>query len=412
MSDRRLSPGRATASIHRHRRVPAVALALAVTAALAAGCGSSSSSSSSSAAAPTAATATSAETSTSAGTSTSASAGGGSGLSAATAFVKKYSSAPTSLTNMQPLKSKPPTGKTLVFLQCSLAQCQDIDNNLKVAVKALGWNLKTIDFDSSQSSALVAGLQTALNYHPVAVAMISDPYATWKQVIPAYQKAGVKIIPMTVGAVPISSTVPVNIGGPKFYSLLGQVMANWFIADSDGKGSAVFANAPEFQVFAELASGFNSTIKKNCPACKISTVNQSISDIENSNVAPIVSAVQRDSSIKYVLTSDGANILPLPSALKTAGLSDVKIAGATPTIDNEAALLSGTESAWAAVSFTIAAWQVVDSAARSVEGMKIPEEDGGLSTQILTKSNVGKPSTDYIAPSNYQAQFEKLWKVG
>ena len=409
MNDRPLSR-RVAASVRGRGRVPLAVLALTATAALAAGCGSSSSSSSSS---NSAAAVTSAAAGTT-GASTTASGGASSspGLAAATAFVKKYSQAPTKLTNEQPLKSKPPTGKTLVFLQCSLAQCQDIDNNLKVAVQALGWNLKTIDFDSSQSSALVAGLQTALNYHPVAVALISDPYATWKQEIPAYQKAGVKIIPMTVGAVPISSTVPVNIGGPRFYNLLGEVTANWFIADSGGTGQAVFANAPEFQVFAELANGFNAALKKNCPACKVTTVNQSISDIENSNVAPIVSAAQRNSSIKYVLTSDGANILPLPTALKTAGLTSVKIAGATPTIDNEAALLNGTESAWAAVSFTIAAWQVVDSAARASEGMKIPPEDGGLSTQLLTKDNVGKPSTDYIEPSNYQALFKKLWKVG
>jgi ribose transport system substrate-binding protein len=332
-----------------------------------------------------------------------------SGLAAAKAFVKKYESAPTGITATIPLKSKPATGKTLVFMQCSLAQCQQIDGDLAKAVKAVGWKLKTIDWNSAESSSLVSGMQTALQYHPVATVIISEPYATWKQEIPAYTKAGVKIIPMTVGSVPISKTVPVNIGGPKFYGLLGEELAQWFIAASNGKGNAVFANAPEFQVFAELASGFNSTLKKECSACKVTTVNQSISDIENSNVAPVVSAVQRGGA-KYVLTSDGANILPLPSALKSAGLT-VNIAGDTPTIDNEADLLNGTEAAWGSVSWTIAAWEVVDAAARASEGMTVPVEDGGMPTEILTKSNVGKPGNDWIEPKNYAALYKKLWHL-
>jgi hypothetical protein len=115
----------------------------------------------------------------------------GSGLAAAKAFVKQYESTPKAISLTTPLKSRPPKGKTLVFMQCSLAQCQQIDNDLKQAVKAVGWKLKTIDWNSTESSTLVSGMQSALQYHPVAVAIISEPYATWQQVIPAYKKAGV-----------------------------------------------------------------------------------------------------------------------------------------------------------------------------------------------------------------------------
>jgi hypothetical protein len=43
--------------------------------------------------------------------------------------------------------------------------------------------------------------------------------------------------------------------------------------------------------------------------------------------------------------------------------------------------------------------------------MQIPAADGGWPLQLITKANVGTPSNTLQAPTNYQAQFEKLWGV-
>jgi len=102
----------------------------------------------------------------------------------------------------------------------------------------------------------------------------------------------------------------------------------------------------------------------------------------------------------------------LSSALKAAGITGVKIAGGQPEPTDLSAVQSGGESAAVLDNNVMRGWIVIDTLARTAEGMTVPPNDGGQPAQILTKSNVN--STDintYAVPANYQQLYMKLWKI-
>jgi ribose transport system substrate-binding protein len=355
----------------------------------------------------------------------SASSGGGSadagsGLSplassevqAAKAFTARYSATPTTIGPTTPLRAKPPTGKTVVWAQCALPACQYEGQGLEAAAKALGWNLRIIGYDASNPVTLVSAMQQALQYKPVAVVTSGVAVSSWSTVLPAYRAAGVPILLDSVGTVSITPPIAGVVGVKQDYATPGRVIANWFIADSDAQGHALWVTAPQYQVLNWNAQAGIAAIKQGCKACKVTELGLTLTEIGNNGVGPaIVSALQKDPSIKYVLVSDGFISAGLSSALRSAGLSDVKIGVCGASITDEQNLLNGTENAVTATGYTDLGWQMMDMVVRKVENMPIPVGDGGYASQLLTKANVGTPNGDLKAPADYAQLYEKLWKL-
>lgn len=340
----------------------------------------------------------------------SASSAASNGVAAAKAIVAQYSKAPTSIGSLKALPTKAPKGKTIVFLQCEEQQCAEVDTGFADATKAIGWKLKTIGFNLANPATLTSALKTALQYHPAAVEFQGAAYQTWASEIPAYKAAHVALVPITAGVVPTSKTVPIEIGSPAEFRLYGKLVADWFIADSHGKGKAVFANVPEFPTFAIMAKALTKEVAAKCPHCTVTASNVTVAELDANQMVPtLVSALRSDPSATYALASDGALVAGLPAALKAAGVSNVKVAGATATEENQQDLIDGTESAWTVQSFQEEGWIGTDVALRKVEGTPIPASEGIEPTLFLTKKNVGKPVTDYPVPANYRTVFKHLW---
>ena len=334
-------------------------------------------------------------------------------MAAAQAVVSKYLNAPTKIGVTTPLTSAPAKGKLIVFMQCELPQCHQAAVGIQAATAAVGWNLKIISYTNANPPSLISGMQQALSYKPAAVALTGIGESVWQSVIPAYQKAGVAIIPMNLGPVTITKTVPVEIGSPTDWANTGNIMGSWFVADSGGKGNAVFVDVPSLPVLQEYTNAAESTIKQECAQCTVTTLNVSLDQLDNNQLMPaVVSAVQRDPSANYVLTADGAFVAGLATNLAPIGRSGIKIAGGDPSLQNEQELLSGKAMAWTGQAYAYTGWEVVDSVARIQEGMPVPASDGGWPLMLLTKSNVGTPSDDLNRPDGYEQQFEALWHVG
>jgi len=336
-------------------------------------------------------------------------------LAAATRVVNEYLKTPTKIPVSTPLKARPPSGKTIVFMQCDVSQCAEQGAGIKAAAAALGWTGKIIPYQSANPASLVAGMKQALQYHPVATVVGALGYSVWKSVVPAYAQAGVPIIGF-FDSTPITKTIVGSIGSNSRYAAAGNILGDWAIAHSKGHAHALIWTIPQYNVQVTWANALKNTLEKGCSGCTATVLDTSAADL-TSGAAPqeIVSAVKRDPSINYILLSDTGFVPSLPETLKTAGVTNVTIAGDSGLAVNEQDLKSGTESAIVTLPLRETAWTVVDLAARHLEGMTYPSDDGGLGgmvMQILTKSNVGTPSDDYQAPSNYQQQFERLWHVG
>lgn len=398
---------RQTVIFDRRRSVLWTATAVMSAALLAAGCSSTSKSSSSP---TTSGSGGSSAVSSAGGSGTASSGSAGSVVATAQAAVAKAMIAPTTILQTQKLTSKPKP-ETIVFLQCELSSCTAIGSGVRAGAKALGWTYKSIAFKTTDATTLISAMKQALQYHPYAVSFSGTPEAIWASEIPAYQSAGVKIIPIVIG--PLSSTsatVPVELGD---FTSSGVALANYFIADSNGAGHALVFNIPAFPVLTQVATGIKKTISSGCPDCKVTSLDGTLPQVSGGQIpSTIVTALKKDPSIKYLLTSNLLLVGGVTSALKSAGLTSVKVIGDQPESSDLQAIKNGTESAATVSGNPVLGWMAVDSAARLSEGMSVPANDSGTPVHLLTRTNLTSTNlNDYILPADYPAQFKALWGV-
>ncbi len=380
-------------------------------------CSSSKTSTSSATTAPS-----SSATTASGSSATTASGGGASAeVAAAEQIVAAAETVPAHIPQTTPLTSAPPKGKTFVFLQCEVSQCTDIAKGIKAATAAVGWNLKTIAFQSANPATLVSAMQQALQYNPVAVAFSGLPEVTWQSEIPAYQKAGVILIPAFMGQLTTPSPViPYDIGAYNGTVTSAKQIAAWITEKSNGNAKVLSVGVPSFPLLATYTTAFASALGKDCSACSITNVNATIPQVDAGQVnSLIVSALQKDPSIKYVTVVDGAFVDGLPSALAAAGLTGkVQITGIGADVSNETNILQGGDfKAFTALATIDSGWLMVDAALRHVEGMPVTgSNDGGLPGMLLTKNSMTKyhipAANSFNFPADYAQQFMSLWHVG
>ncbi|MGC4936124.1 sugar ABC transporter substrate-binding protein [Gordonia sp. DT30] len=329
----------------------------------------------------------------------------------AEALVKEYSTPPTGIGVDTPLTSAPAKGKTFVWMQCEAPQCSIITTFMKEAIAAVGWNLKVLNFEAANPATLVSGLKQALQEKPVAVGFVALPYAVWQGVIPDYEKAGVALIPQNVGEVPLSATVPANIGGPDATAKGAEILAQWFIADSKGKGKALLFSTPEIGTSTVYRDAFVKTVEAGCAECEVKDLKLPYADVVAGKASSsIISSLQQDPAIKYVISHNQVSTAGTPEALKAAGLTDVKLAGGSAQKAEEAAVNSGQLAAVTPTSLNFTTWLVVDAALRFSLGMEQPK-DVQINKMLITKASNVTPSDSFDYPADWEEQFKTLWKV-
>jgi ribose transport system substrate-binding protein len=388
---------------HRHRRRARTAWYLpvaAVTAALAvAACGSSSSSNSSNSA--------SAGSGASAGSATTS----GSSGSAASASVQQYLAAPTKINVTTPLKSAPPSGKTIVFLGTTQPQNVIVQQTVQKIAGLAHWNYSLVDYDPANPGSLTSAISSALAKHPQYLVEVGNPLTPAQ--LSTVKQAGAKWI--------VSSVYPVSVSGPVISqsdsyaddALQGKIIADYFASDSNGKGNAVIEHVPAYPILDGFTNSFQAEVKAKCPACKTTMVNVTIPQLTAGQLpSTVVSALRSNPSANYVVFDDGPFAAGITSALASAGLTGkVKVIGQAADTTGLADLKNGSEQAWTGFDPTYQGLQTMDAAFRDAEGMSIPlSQEAVEPTQLLTKQNVGQ-ITSWSGPTDALSQFEALWHV-
>jgi ribose transport system substrate-binding protein len=324
--------------------------------------------------------------------------------------LRGYETIPTKIAQTTPLNSKPAPGKTVVWLNCGSPGCHTIWQTIQQAVAIVGWHAKEISFNLADPSTLITAMNTALQMHPVAVGFSGPPLQLYQSEIPAFQKAGVALIPISSGSAPISKAIPAIIYGPNDNANGGNILGSWFVATSSGSGKALLVNYPDIGSFAPTVTAFKKTIA-SCSGCSYTELDLTVAQLQSGSTAAVVSALQKDHSIKYVVDTYGEALTGFQAAISAAGLSGIKVAGINPSEDQMAGLLNGGFQAWLSnVSFGIG-WTFTDIALRFSEGIPVPAEDGGIPVVLFTKNNIGTPSiTSSNLPTDAASQYGNLWK--
>ena len=340
-------------------------------------------------------------------------AAGGDGVAKAKAAVAEYMKEPTEIPVTEPLKTKPEPGGLFVWMQCDVNQCKDIGDGLKLATEAIGWNYKAYTYQSADPATLIAAMRQALNDKPTAVGVTGLPPAVWQPVLAEYKAAGIPIVLGHIGTVPYDDTIIGQTNSSPDVAEVGKILANWVVADSEGKANVLLQSVNDFPILKVMSDSFKSNIAELCPDCKVTEINNTIAQLGTGVVPAIVSGLQKDPSIKYVVTVNGPFVTGLTSALAAAGLSDIKIAGESGDTTNLTNLKAGKEHAFTALAAKYGAWSMVDMVLRHEQGIDFdPDGGGGLPKQLLTKDVDFEISNSFEKPSDYPEQFKKLWLVG
>lgn len=310
------------------------------------------------------------------------------------------------------LASKPPTGKSIVYLADTLAPTDVMNGQAAVAAaKLLGWHAQTIGYAGDPAS-LATALQQAVADKPTAVLISGQDAAAFSSALKAADEAGV---PVFVGGVPDTPTGMAAGGlegvslGPKFLSSEGQIGADWIIKNSGGKAHVAVVTLPAFNTLVAEDKGFTSELKAQCKSCTVTTVNAQLTDIGKDLPQLVVSAVQSNPSINYLFFPYGDTAVGVAPALKTAGFSP-KIVASIADASTYSELKDGTLAMNVATSPQVQGFLEVDLVARYLETKK-PVSDDVPELQILDSTN-DSSATLPVVPPNYEAQFKSLWHLG
>ena len=320
---------------------------------------------------------------------------------------------PKTINQTVPLTGKIPTDKPWVIISCELPQCKVIADGALDAAKAAGVPTKSLPYKTTDGATLTAAMKDALTYKPFAVTPIGFAQAQWDALQPDYKAAGVIITSIAVGDTATSDVVTEGSASQIDYGRGGELMANWVTVDSGANAHILVQDIPAFAVLKAYGDGFKQGISAGCSACKVTNLDLAPAQLAEGGIVPaIVSALQKDPSIEYLVATDGAFLVGIDSALKAANISGVKIVGGSPDINNlNSLLLDGSpQTAWSASAEDQYGWVALDIIARKLLGMDIPPADGGRVTMIATKENVGTPSESGLGePSDFRDQYKKLW---
>jgi ribose transport system substrate-binding protein len=390
---------------------------------VAAACGSDNKSSSSSATTAAGGAATSAAsgggattTAASGGAATTAgAAGGATGLAAAKSNVQKYTTESPEIGVTKPLTKKPDK-KKIAWLECELESCPYLTVGMKAATQALGWDLQVI---SSKSGDPGPAFQQAIDNGVDFIASSGEAPALYKAQADAAKAKGIKILSCYDTSDPDpNANIYTQCGDETFVQKTGPLMADWAIADSEGKANVLIVNIPDFAVLQSEVAAYKAQMKKNCPDCTVDELDVSIDDLVGGKVpAAVASKLQSNSKINYVFNTFGSLPAGMTAALKSAGLLDrVKVYGQDFSKFDLDEIAAGTMAAWSADPKAYAAWLMVDAAARLSLGMPLDEERAAapLPTFLVQDAATAKKISDAGGdwnPPNMDQSFKKLWLV-
>jgi ribose transport system substrate-binding protein len=376
---------------------------LALAMALAA-CGSSSSSTS---------TSSGGSASTSGSSSSAASSGG---VAAAQAQLQKYEAAPTQITINTPLQSAPPKGKKVVMLATADPNNVKLQNSLKSLASMVGWSYDQVSYDPANPATFGAAVDTAITKKANYIAEAGIPLTP--ALISKVKAAGAKWVLTSVYPATVTDPVIVDANGYEADHLMGTVLADFFIADSNGKGNILIEHIPAYPILGGFTDGFQAEVSSKCPDCKVKIINITIPDLAAGKVPSImVSALRTNPDANYMGFDVGPFANGINSALNAAGLGNkVKIIGEAADEAAISALKAGTQTAWTGFSPVYSTYVMMDAMLRDAEGQQQidPKQSSIQPTQILTHQNitptVGSSST-WNEPTDGLDQFKKLWQV-
>lgn len=372
-----------TKHLLRSKRVPAVAT-VALTAVALAGCGSSG--------------------------SDAGSGGGDADTSAATAMVEKYMKPMTSPGDLPPLSTTPAPGKKVVVITNNSDAAVTLNKAAVDAAHVLGWTPIPIVYDAADPTGLTDAFAQAVADNPDGVITNSLEASDYAEAAGIFEERGIPVVTSNTTDKIAPPTIA-NIAPDSHLGLAGRVAAAWAVSNEGSDTSVAVFNVPSFPVLQTFEKDFKDEYNELCSGCHYETHAVQVSDLGSKVPTQVVSAVQANPSIKYVVMGFAGVSTGVSGALRAAGFADVKVIGVAASDATIAEVAAGTQDAWVCLPLGGMGWKSVDALARHFNGDDTSVSTSDMPVQLITQDNVPDPpkNPDIV---DMESVFEELWLIG
>lgn len=310
-----------------------------------------------------------------------------------------------------PLTKKPDEGKTVYYIRYNLPIAAVLDAPFEDATQALGWTGKVLAIDAADPQSTSNAMTRAVSEGADMIAVNSGSI---EGMGPGLEAAKDAKIPVFLAA---------GVGEPQGEKngVYGNVQAvnsttstlgllDLMIVDSEGAGSGLLVNAPDFPILAPLNDQGKQHLADNCEGCSLENLDLAPQDLGGDIASTIVSALRQNPDVKYVVAPFDGLITGLPQALAAVGLDDVKIYVAIASPPTVESIRAGDIDASVTLPDQSRTWLLVDQMARVSVGMDAEQEEhGDMAMQLWTTDNV--PDTNSWDAPDFQEKFKTLWQV-
>lgn len=337
-----------------------------------------------------------------------------SGTAAAQAYLNRYLKAPTSVGITKPLGAKP-GNKLVVAIEPAVPAAKQENDYMAKALTLLGLKLKRVVIGDGPQ-AIADAFNTAISDNPAVITEIGQQERSFATQLAEARTKGIPVIETSGVDRPGNGLVSTGVNNAAMTVIEAKIGAAFFVVDSNGKGKAAIYNLPALANLALYTSTFVAAVKQWCPGCATSVVPTQVTDIGTAIPNQVVSYQQAHPDVTYAVFCLGDQTLGLSAALKSAGITNLKIMGQAPSSDDLESLKSHGSVMWTAVSLPVIAWRNADAIARVVAGTPLDGTDSApLPTQALTPESISDAIVDsngnYVGYGDYKTAFEKLWGI-
>jgi len=349
----------------------------------------------------------------SSGSSSSTTTTGGSGsqsIGAAQSAVATLEQRPTQLETTIPITKAIPTGKTIDWIQCSIADCTILTPSLQAAAAKLGWKVNVIDGGITPETIKNAW-DIAVRDHPDVVMATGFPKVVFQSELAQLQAAN---IPVIDGFVSDTSRggITAAIKGNNPANKIGNAMANWVLSAKGTSANTLLVTSSTFSTLENVVSGFKSVYSNLCSKCPLGVLDEPATTFGTTLPGDVVGYLRTHPSVNYVVADEGAIAMGLPQALASAGMSNVAVVGQYPSATTASYLQDGTYLKSIIMPQEIdSMWQMVDAAARFFTGMSVTPSEAPSPLWAVTPKTVSQLVSPYYLIPSYQSKYAQVWGV-
>ncbi|MCC4266930.1 MULTISPECIES: sugar ABC transporter substrate-binding protein [Microbacterium] len=310
----------------------------------------------------------------------------------------------------QPL-AELPTGKKFAYVECNVPECAVVGAQMKVVIEELGGEFISFKQGTDTQSTAEA-FQAAFDSRPDVLIQDAIEPQTWNAQLTQFKDAGIPVVSWTIPNDPPAEGISAVFNGGDTFRLVGRIMADYVIAESDGEANAVIFFPPEYTVFSGLAEDFVDEIQTQCPDCTVEAVSAPASEIGSQLPNRVVSYVQANPDTDWVVGAFGSVLIGVPQALAAAGIEGIDTLSQAGGQVNFQYIADGLQTADLSNDLNQEAWIAADIAAKLATGQAVDEVtiNSRSAQKFITRENLDfAPEDGFASYPGYQEYFLGLW---